>query len=84
MATVSDTSFLRNAVTYCGAALCIFTNDAATINLHNVYFLESSAGDAIVEATAPKESSTFSLSMTNVIFVQNKLPACSPLKSTSV
>ncbi|CAB4002939.1 Hypothetical predicted protein, partial [Paramuricea clavata] len=77
LAIVSDSSFLRNSAPYCGT-LCIFTSDAAIINLHNVYFLENSADDGgIVEAVASKESSTFSLFMTNVMFLQNKLRACS-------
>jgi hypothetical protein len=84
LATVGDSSFLRNAATYCGA-LCIITNDACTIDLHNVYFLENSADDGtIIQANAPKESSTFNLSMTNVIFVQNKIHAYSQDLSGSI
>ena len=57
---------------------CISTIDAAALNLHNVYFLESSADKAIVKTVVHKGSSTFILSMTNVIFVENKLRACLP------
>jgi hypothetical protein len=78
LATVSDSSFLRNTAAYCGGVLCISTIDAAALNLHNVYFLESSADKAIVKAVVHKGSSTFNLSMTNVIFVENKLRACLP------
>ncbi|CAB3986314.1 Hypothetical predicted protein [Paramuricea clavata] len=84
LATVGDSSFLRKAATYCGA-LCITTNDACTIDLHNVYFLENSADDGtIIQAIAPKESATFNLSMTNVIFVHNKIHACSQDLSGSI
>ncbi|CAB3986315.1 Hypothetical predicted protein, partial [Paramuricea clavata] len=78
LATVGDSSFVRNAATRC-SALNLITNDAAKINLHNVYFLENSAdAGGIIEAGTLKESSTFTLSMTNVIFVQNKIVACWP------
>jgi hypothetical protein len=75
LATVGDSSFVRNAITDRFSALDLSTNDAAKINLHNVYFLENSADGAIIHVNAFKDSSTFNVSMTNVIFVHNKVHA---------
>jgi hypothetical protein len=79
LATVRDSSFLRNSATHSGAALFISTNDTATISLSNDYFLENSADDGgIIQAIALSRESTFYLYITNVTFIQNKLRATPP------
>ena len=79
LATVRDSSFIRNSATHSGGVMFISTNYSAQISLYNDYFLENSADDGgIVQAIALSRKLTFNLYFTNVIFVQNKLRASPP------
>ncbi|XP_028408858.1 uncharacterized protein LOC114531446 [Dendronephthya gigantea] len=71
-ATVRRTSFERNI----GGVFSVCIDNASTIRLDDVNFLENSAigiGGLIVNAVAFKKNSTFNLYINNVSFVRNKL-----------
>ena len=73
-AIIRDSSFLRNSAALSGGALYLDTKDMTEIILYNNYFLENSADDGgIVHALSLFKDSVFHLSVTNVMFVRNKL-----------
>ena len=77
IATVRHSLFQRNSAAYSGGTLIIYINDAATISLYNVYFVENSVDNGgIVEVAANQPNSKLDFAMSNVTFVQNKLHKC--------
>ena len=71
-AIIRDNSFQRCSATEFGGAMQFNTNDNATIILHNNYFQENSAENIILASNFRSEAA-FNLSITNVMFVKNKL-----------
>ena len=71
-AIIRDSSFQRCSATNFGGALQFHTNDSTTIILHNNYFLENSA-ENIIFASNFRDEAAFNLSITNVMFLKNKL-----------
>ena len=71
---IRDSSFLRCGAAVSGGALYLSTNDTSRISLQNSYLVENSADDgAIVHADGRREESSFNLSVTNTLFVKNRL-----------
>ena len=75
-AIIEGSLFLHCNSTNTGGALLFYTNDSATIRLHNSYFLKNSAYDgAIVHPihSGRRNESSFNVSITNVTFSENRL-----------
>ena len=73
-AIIRDSSFLRCGAAVSGGALYLSTDDTSRISLQNSYLVENSADDgAIVHADGRREESSFNLSITNTLFVNNRL-----------
>ena len=74
MAIVRDSSFERNSAIRFGGALFIYTNDDTTISLYNDSFRENIADHGgIVHIGNLCKKSSFRFSITNVMFVHNRL-----------
>ena len=74
LATVCDNSFLRNSVTISGSILSFYTNDHTSISLHNNIFQENHVDNGgIVDWTNFLEKCSLNFSMTNVLFVKNRV-----------
>ena len=74
LATVCDNLFLRNSVTISGSILSFITNDRTSISLHNNIFQENRVDNGgIVHCTNLLEKCSLNFSMTNVLFVKNRV-----------
>ena len=76
LAIIQGSLFLQCSATTSGGALFIFTNDSATIRLHNSYFLKNSVKDRAIVHTVfvgRRNDSSFNVSITNVTFLENRL-----------
>lgn len=75
MAIIQDSLFLRNSALRSGGALFLSTSDNTTISFHNDCFRENSAylGGIVHVVNNNRKNSWLSLSITNVMFVHNKL-----------
>ena len=80
LATICDSSFLQNRITILGSLLFFFTNDGASIELHNNFFQENNVDNGgILDVFIPSRKCSLNFSMTNVLFVKNKVCKYSPL-----
>ena len=75
MAIIRDGLFLRNSALRSGGALLLSTSGNTTISFHNDCFRENSAylGGIVHVVNNNRKNSWLSLSITNVMFVHNKL-----------
>ena len=79
LATICNSSFLRNSVTIFGSILFFYTNDRTSISLHSNIFQENRVDNGqIVSVYTPPKKCSFNFSMTNVMFVKNKVCKYSP------
>ena len=74
LATVCHSSFLQNSVTISGPILFFYTNDRTSISLHSNIFQENRVDNGqIVYVYTPPKKCSFNFSMTNDMFVKNKV-----------
>ena len=78
-ATICDSLFLRNRVTISGSILCFYSNGTSSITFHNDIFQENRVDNGqIVFVFTPPEKCLFNFSLTNALFVNNRVCKFSP------